>query len=62
MNSLSEIIISLQGEGDYDGVKKLMTEKGVIGKTLQADLDKLSELNIPIDIVFNQGVRAMGLR
>ncbi len=62
MNSLSEIILTLQGEGDYDGVKKLMTEKGVIGKTLQADLDKLSELNIPIDIVFNQGVRAMGLR
>jgi len=62
MNSLSEIILTLQGEGNYDGVKKLMTEKGVIGKTLQEDLEKLSKLNIPVDIIFSQGVKAMGLR
>ena len=62
MNSLSELILTLQGNGDYDAVKKLMEEKGVIGKTLQVDLDRLEKLNIPIDIVFDQGVQAMGLK
>lgn len=62
MNKLSELILTLQGNGDYEAVKKLMEEKGVIGKVLQSDLDRLMKLNIPIDIVFDQGVQTMGLK
>ena len=61
MNSLSELILKLQGDGDYDGVVKLVNEKAVIDKVLQADLDKISQAGIPVDIVFEQGVDVMGL-
>jgi hypothetical protein len=61
VNSLSNIILTLQGDGDLEGVQKLVAEKGIIGKTLQADLDKLTEMGIPVDIVFEQGVEVLGL-
>ncbi len=61
MNSLSEIILTLQGEGDYKAVSELVAEKGVIGTDLQADLDKLESQDIPVDIVFEQGVVILGL-
>ncbi len=55
MTSLSTLILTLQGDGDYAGVDKLVKEKGIIGTELQADLDKLEAKNIPVDIVFEQG-------
>ncbi len=61
MNALSEKILTLQGNGDYEGVAQLVAEKGTIGEVLQAELDRLSEQNIPVDIVFEQGVEVLGL-
>ncbi|MAY83882.1 MAG: Zn-dependent hydrolase [Flavobacteriales bacterium] len=61
MNSLSALILELQGNGDYEGVDKLVNEKAVIGEALQADLDRLSEEGIPVDVVFKQGVEVLGL-
>ncbi len=61
MNSLSEIILTLQGDGDYDGVAALVDEKAVIKEQLQSDLDKLASQGIPVDIVFEQGVEVLGL-
>jgi|SRR5690554_5894334 len=61
MNSLSALILKLQGDGDYEGVSKLVDEKAKIGKDLQDDLDRLSEMGIPVDVVFNQGVQVLGL-
>ncbi|WP_420315997.1 dipeptidyl-peptidase 3 family protein [Ekhidna sp.] len=61
MNALSEKILTLQGNGDYEGVAQLVDEKGKIGEVLQSELDRLSEQNIPVDIVFNQGVEVLGL-
>ncbi len=61
MNALSEKILTLQGNGDYEGVAQLVAEKGKIGEVLQAELDRLSEQNIPVDIVFEQGVEVLGL-
>lgn len=62
MNALSEIILTLQGNGDYEGVAQLVEEKGKIGDGLQAELDRLAEQNIPVDIVFEQGVEVLGLQ
>ncbi len=59
--SLSEMILTLQGDGNYDGVAALVAEKGKIGEQLQADLDRLSEASIPVDVVFEQGVEVLGL-
>ncbi len=60
-SSLSEKILTLQGDGDYDGTDLMVKEKGVISPMLQKDLDRLSEKNIPVDIVFEQGVDVLGL-
>ncbi|MFY0598818.1 MAG: Zn-dependent hydrolase [Cyclobacteriaceae bacterium] len=61
MNKLSSLILTLQGDGDYDGVIALLNEKGAIGSVLQADLDRLKEESIPVDIVFEQGTEVLGL-
>jgi hypothetical protein len=56
MTALSELLLTLQGDGDYDGVSELMMDKALVSPALQADLDRLSDLNIPVDIVFEQGM------
>jgi len=61
MTDLSRLILTLQGNGDYNGVANLVAQKGVISDDLQADLDRLSSANIPVDIVFEQGKGALGL-
>ena len=62
MNKLSEKILTLQGEGDYAGVGNLLNNQGQVSPQLQADLDRLSKANIPVDIVFEQGVDVLGLK
>ena len=61
MEELSNLILTLQGNGDYDGVAKLVEEKGVISPQLQADLDRLGDANIPVDVIFEQGTSVLGL-
>lgn len=61
MNDLAGMILMIQGNGDYDAAKTLIDEKGYIRDELKDDLSKLSNLNIPIDIVFNQGPEVLGL-
>lgn len=62
MKDLSQLIISLQGKGDFDGVAQLVKTKGIIDAQLQKDLDRLSEANIPVDIIFEQGAKVLGLK
>jgi hypothetical protein len=59
--ALSERILTLQGDGDYQGVAQLVEEKGKIGPKLQTSLDALSDAGIPVDIVFEQGVDVLGI-
>ena len=61
MTALSRLLLTLQGDGDYEGALELTNSKGVIGGQLQADLDRLTRANIPVDITFNQGVSELGL-
>ena len=61
MTELSRIILTLQGDGDYEGAKALLAERGVIGDRLAADLDRLNEAGIPVDVVFEQGPEVLGL-
>ena len=61
IDSLSELILTLQGNGDYNGVANLVAEKGVIKTDLAADLAKLETANIPVDITFKQGKQVLGL-
>jgi hypothetical protein len=59
--NLSRVLLTLQGDGDYEGAKKLIETKGIITPQLQADLDRLTQASIPVDIVFQQGVAELGL-
>ena len=61
MTDLSRLLLTLQGDGDYEGASELTNTKGVIGPQLQADLDRLTRASIPVDITFNQGVAELGL-
>jgi len=61
MNALSEKILTLQGNGDYEGVKQLFEEMGNVGPELQAALDRVNEAGIPRDIIFKQGKEVLGL-
>ena len=59
VDGLSAMILTLQGDGDYAGVDTLMIEMGVVPAGLQADLDRLSEAGIPVDVVFEQGEQVL---
>jgi hypothetical protein len=61
MNSLTEKILTLQGDGDYEGVANLFEEMGNVGPELQAALDRVNDARIPRDIVFKQGTEVLGL-
>ena len=61
MNSLSELILTIQGDGDLARAEQLINEKGIIDAQLQASLDLLAEKDIPKDVVFTQGPDVLGL-
>lgn len=61
MLSLSNDILTIQGDGNYESAKKLIEEKGFIRDELQKDLDRIKEAGIPRDIVFEQGSEVLGL-
>ena len=61
MSALSNLLLTLQGDGDYEGARELTETKGIISSQLQADLDRLTNADIPVDIVFSQGVFELGL-
>jgi len=61
VDSLSELILTLQGEGDLQQVDALIRSKGIIGNQLAQDLARLEAANIPVDVVFRQGKAVVGL-
>lgn len=54
VNSLSDKILRLQGDGDHDGTGHFFAEMGTFGATLKSDLARLSGAGIPVDIIFEQ--------
>ncbi len=61
MNELSRLLLTLQGDGDYDGANRLTETKGIIGAELARDLKRLTDANIPVDIAFRQGIAVLGI-
>ncbi len=60
--ALIKLILQIQGDGDYEALSKLMAEKCVISEELKQDLNGLTHENIPVDIIFNQGLETLGLK
>jgi hypothetical protein len=61
MFSLSDKILKIQGDGDYNMANAWIKESGFIREALQNDLDRIGEAGIPRDIVFEQGAGVLGL-
>jgi hypothetical protein len=61
VDSMAATILGLQGDGDYEGVKRFMAERGVVPATVRSDLDRLGGKGVPVDIVFEQGLGALGI-
>jgi hypothetical protein len=55
-------ILMAQGNGDYDMVKEWISSEGVVKPQLQADLDRITEKGIPVDIYFEMGPQMLGLK
>ncbi|MBT8069826.1 MAG: Zn-dependent hydrolase [Gammaproteobacteria bacterium] len=61
IKNLGNDILVLQGNGDYDAVADFVAEMGNVSDQLQADLNRLDSLSIPVDIVYQQGKAELGL-
>ena len=61
VKDLSEQLLVLQGDGNYAAVDAFIAANAGIGPLLQSDLDRLSAADIPVDIVFEQGLDTLGL-
>jgi len=59
--ALTELILTVQGDGNFKEAETLINEQGVISADLQSDLDKLAKKGIPVDVVFKQGIDVLGL-
>ena len=62
LDSLAAVMLTFQGDGDYEGLGRWLEENGTIPADLQGDLDRLRTLGIPVDIVFEQGTSVLGLQ
>jgi len=59
VDALSEKILRLQGDGDYEGASEFVERMGQMGNTLQTGLRRVSEAGIPVDVVFEQGLQVL---
>lgn len=55
VEKLAGDILQCQGNGDYAAAKAWLDEMSVIHPELQADLDRVNEAGIPVDIYYNMG-------
>jgi predicted small secreted protein len=61
INSLSNLILTIQGDGDYEKAQAMIQQYSVMDDDLKAALKKIEEKDIPVDIVFEQGTQVLGL-
>ena len=61
ISSLSTLILTIQGDGDYDKAVAFIRQYGEMDNELKAALKRIEDKNIPVDIVFDQGLVTLGL-
>ncbi|MBQ9254269.1 MAG: Zn-dependent hydrolase [Bacteroidales bacterium] len=57
----SALLLEMEGMGDYEKAAQYSKENAVISDVLQKDLDKINQAGIPVDVVFEQGRKVLGL-
>jgi hypothetical protein len=61
INSLSNLILIIQGDGDYDKAAAMIQQYGKMDEGLTVALKLIENKDIPVDIVFEQGTSVLGL-
>ncbi len=61
MDELTEKILIIQGDGNYEAAKAWVESDGMITESLQKDLDRINSAGIPRDIRFKQEKEMLGL-
>jgi hypothetical protein len=61
VKDLGNDILVLQGNGDYEAVAAFVAEMGNVSAQLQADLNRLDAVSIPVDIIYQQGKEVLDL-
>lgn len=59
---LSDKILQLQGNGDYEAARNFAETMGFVGEILRADLERVNQRGIPTDIIFDQGIEMLNLK
>jgi len=54
-----QLILQIQGDGDYEMAKELVKNDGFIKEQLKEDLNKINSYSIPVDIYFRQGMEVL---
>ncbi len=57
---MQEILV-VQGDGNYDKAKAWVEKEGIVRPELQKDLDRINASGIPVDVVYTQGQKVLGL-
>ncbi|GIW56495.1 MAG: hypothetical protein KatS3mg082_2899 [Nitrospiraceae bacterium] len=58
---LAALLLTIQGDGDQAAAQELVETMGKVPLQLQADLARLKQRGIPVDVVFEQGLGVLGL-
>jgi len=61
IDKLAAELLTLQGDGNVKGVQAMLDTRAMVSDALKQDLARLEKANIPVDLVFDQGVETLGL-
>jgi len=53
-NTLEKMLL-IQGDGDYDVARDIIQNSGTMPESLQSDIARINNANIPVDVIFKQG-------
>ncbi len=59
--NLMQKILKIQGDGDYEAAKAWLAKDAVITEDFHQVLDEIGNAGIPVDIVYTQGPKVLGL-
>lgn len=61
LNSYVASILRLQGDGNYDKAKEFFDKYSQMSDELKKDLEKINNSQIPVDVVWQQGLQVLNL-
>ncbi|MBO7623817.1 MAG: Zn-dependent hydrolase [Bacteroidales bacterium] len=60
--SWADVILTTQGDGNFEFAEKFAAENGKIKPEMQQDIDRINNSGIPRDIRFREGLEVLGLK